>query len=117
MNWLLLPIRDFLVWMFENTLEPIGNNPNIIFLLLDIVLNCMGYLCFQDPIKTKIEESALGKIANLTNSNVGAMIDQAVSQIGSMKDKVKSATQGDATSSADQDTSDLLAQATQKAGA
>ena len=34
MNWLILPIRDFLVWMFEITLEPIGNNPNIIFLLL-----------------------------------------------------------------------------------
>ena len=34
MNWLLIPIRDFLVWMFENTLEPLGNMPNIIFFLL-----------------------------------------------------------------------------------
>ena len=31
MNWLLIPIRDFLVWMFENTLEPLGNTPNTIF--------------------------------------------------------------------------------------
>jgi hypothetical protein len=31
MNWLLHPIRDFLVWMFENTLEPLGNTPNLIF--------------------------------------------------------------------------------------
>ena len=31
MNWLLHPIRDFLVWMFENTLEPLGNTPNSIF--------------------------------------------------------------------------------------
>jgi hypothetical protein len=34
MNWLLLPIRDFLVWLFENTLEPLGGSPNTIFLLL-----------------------------------------------------------------------------------
>ena len=31
MNWLLIPIRDFLVWMFENTLETLGNTPNAIF--------------------------------------------------------------------------------------
>ena len=31
MNWLLHPIRDFLVWMFENTLEPLVNTPNSIF--------------------------------------------------------------------------------------
>ena len=34
MNWLLYPIRDFLTWMFENTLEPLGNAPNAIFFLI-----------------------------------------------------------------------------------
>ena len=31
MNWLLYPVRDFLTWMFENTLEPLGNTPNALF--------------------------------------------------------------------------------------
>ena len=31
MDWLVYPLRDVLVWMFENTLEPLGNHPNTIF--------------------------------------------------------------------------------------
>tara|TARA_B100000497_G_C7372154_1_gene239621 strand:- start:355 stop:540 length:186 start_codon:yes stop_codon:yes gene_type:complete len=34
MDWLLLPIRDLIVWFFENTLEPLSGYPNTIFLLL-----------------------------------------------------------------------------------
>tara|TARA_B100001121_G_scaffold283325_1_gene277336 strand:+ start:226 stop:426 length:201 start_codon:yes stop_codon:yes gene_type:complete len=34
MDWLVYPLRDSLVWLFENTLEPLGNSPNTIFVLL-----------------------------------------------------------------------------------
>ena len=34
MNWLLYPVRDFLTWMFENTLEPLGNTPNTLFIFI-----------------------------------------------------------------------------------
>ena len=34
MDWLVYPLRDSLVWLFENTLEPLGNNPNTLFLFL-----------------------------------------------------------------------------------
>ena len=34
MNWLLYPVRDFLTWMFENTLEPLRNTPNALFFFI-----------------------------------------------------------------------------------
>ena len=34
MNWLLYPVRDFLTWMFENTLEPLGNTRNALFFFI-----------------------------------------------------------------------------------
>ena len=34
MDWLVYPLRDFLVWLFENTLEIAGNSPNTIFILV-----------------------------------------------------------------------------------
>ena len=34
MIWLLSPVRDFLTWMFENTLEPLGNTPNTLFFFI-----------------------------------------------------------------------------------
>lgn len=34
MDWLVYPLRDLLVWLFENTLEPLGNYPNMLFLFL-----------------------------------------------------------------------------------
>lgn len=34
MNWLLYPVSDFLTWMFENTLEPLGNTPNALFFFI-----------------------------------------------------------------------------------
>ena len=44
MNWLLHPIRDFLIWMFENTLEPLGNAPNTVFICL--ILGGLVYWMF-----------------------------------------------------------------------
>ena len=34
MDWLVYPLRDGIVWLFENTLEPLGNYPNLIYLIL-----------------------------------------------------------------------------------
>ena len=34
MDWLVFLYRDSLVWLFENTLEPLGNDPNTLFLFL-----------------------------------------------------------------------------------
>ncbi len=34
MDWILVPVGELLVWLFENTLEPLGDHPNTIFLLL-----------------------------------------------------------------------------------
>lgn len=37
MDWLVYPIRDLLVWVFTNLLEPIGNNLNNLFVILCFV--------------------------------------------------------------------------------
>tara|TARA_B100000963_G_scaffold268587_1_gene236730 strand:+ start:43 stop:228 length:186 start_codon:yes stop_codon:yes gene_type:complete len=34
MDWILAPVGELVVWLFENTLEPLGDHPNTIFLLL-----------------------------------------------------------------------------------
>jgi hypothetical protein len=34
MDSLVYLLRDVFVWLFENTLEPLGNLPNAVFLLL-----------------------------------------------------------------------------------
>jgi hypothetical protein len=34
MDWLFYSIRDFLVFAFENGLEPLGNLPNLIYLFI-----------------------------------------------------------------------------------
>lgn len=34
MDSLVYLLRDVFVWLFENTLEPLGNFPNAVFLLL-----------------------------------------------------------------------------------
>ena len=55
MNWLLHPIRDFLIWMFENTLEPLGNVPNIIF--ISLILGGLVYWMFvQNKLNKKAEQ-------------------------------------------------------------
>ena len=55
MNWLLHPIRDLLIWMFENTLEPLGNTPNIIF--ISLILGGLVYWMFvQNKLNKKAEQ-------------------------------------------------------------
>ena len=55
MNWLLHPIRDFLIWMFENTLEPLGNSPNIIFFF--IIFGGLVYWMFvQNKLNKKADQ-------------------------------------------------------------
>ena len=34
MDWLVYPLRDLFIWIFENLLEPIGNNLNNLFVIL-----------------------------------------------------------------------------------
>lgn len=34
MDWLVYPLRDFLVSVFENILVPLGNMPNLIYLFI-----------------------------------------------------------------------------------
>jgi|TARA_Y100000385_G_scaffold211931_1_gene220019 hypothetical protein len=53
MNWLLHPIRDFLIWMFENTLEPLGNSPNIIFFF-----TIFGGLVYWMFVQNKLNKKA-----------------------------------------------------------
>lgn len=55
MNWLLYPVRDFLTWMFENTLEPLGNIPNALFFF--IFLGGGGYWMFVQRKLNKKAES------------------------------------------------------------
>ena len=54
MNWLLYPIRDFLVWMFENTLEPLGNTPNAIFFFVFLGGGSTGCFCKTSSIKKQM---------------------------------------------------------------
>ena len=37
MDWILYPLRDLLVWFFENLLEPVGNTLNYTFVVLGFV--------------------------------------------------------------------------------
>ena len=55
MDWLVYPLRDALVWMFENTLEPLGNHPNTIFLFL--FLGGATYWMFKQHQLNKRAES------------------------------------------------------------
>ena len=61
MNWILEPIKDLLVWLFENTLEPLSDYPNTIFLLLGfggatywmLIQNKLNKKAEQDPDQIK----------------------------------------------------------------
>ena len=55
MDWLAYPLRGLLVWLFENTLEPLGNYPNILFLLL--MLGGAGYWMFVQHKMNKAAEN------------------------------------------------------------
>lgn len=37
MDWIVFPIRDVLVWVFENLLEPVGNTINYTFIVFGFV--------------------------------------------------------------------------------
>ena len=49
------PIRDFLIWMFENTLEPLGNAPNTIFICI-IVGGLVYWMFVQNKLNKKAEQ-------------------------------------------------------------
>ena len=55
MDWLVYPIRDTLVWLFENTLEPLGNYPNLIYLFL--LLGGSAYWMFVQHKMNKVAEN------------------------------------------------------------
>ncbi len=54
MDWLVYPLRDLLVWLFENTLEPLGNYPNTIFILI-ISAGLIYWLFKQHQLNKKAE--------------------------------------------------------------
>ncbi len=37
MDWLAFPLRDLLVWIFENVLEKLQNAPNYAFIVLGFI--------------------------------------------------------------------------------
>jgi cbb3-type cytochrome oxidase subunit 3 len=57
MNWLLYPIRDFLKWLFENTLEPLGNTPNTIFFFV-FLSGGIYWMFVQNKLNKKSENDA-----------------------------------------------------------
>ena len=54
MDWIVYPARDFLVWVFENSLEPLGNLPNIIFSLI-FFFGAAYWLFSQNKLNKKAE--------------------------------------------------------------
>ena len=54
MDWLVYPLRDFLVWLFENTLEIAGNNPNNIFLLV-LLFGATYWMVLQNKLNKKAD--------------------------------------------------------------
>ena len=57
MDWLVYPLRDLLVWLFENTLEPLGNYPNTIFILI-ISAGLIYWLFKQHQLNKKADQPA-----------------------------------------------------------
>ena len=54
MDWLVYPLRDFLVWLFENTLEPAGNNPNTVYILV-IMFGLTYWMFVQNKLNKKAD--------------------------------------------------------------
>ena len=46
MDWIVFPLRDFLVWTFDNVMEPTGNILNYTFIVLGFV-GLATWLSFQ----------------------------------------------------------------------
>lgn len=53
MDWLVFPLRDLLVWSFENLLEPAGNIINYLW----VVLVCVGIVVWL-KYQAKFNEEA-----------------------------------------------------------
>jgi cbb3-type cytochrome oxidase subunit 3 len=53
----LYPIRDFLKWLFENTLEPLGNTPNTVFFFI-FLSGGIYWMFVQNKLNKKAENDA-----------------------------------------------------------
>lgn len=54
MDALVFTLRDFFVWLFENTLEPLGNIPNYTFFIL-LGLGLLYWLKMQSKYNAEAE--------------------------------------------------------------
>ena len=55
MDWIVYPLGDALVWLFENTLEPLGNIPNYTFTVL-VIVGILVWLSFQAKYNAEAEK-------------------------------------------------------------
>jgi hypothetical protein len=55
MDWLAYPLRDLLVWSFENIFEPLGNYPNMFFFFL--ILGGAAYWMLVQHKMNKVAEN------------------------------------------------------------
>jgi len=53
MDWIIFPLRDFFVSLFENTLEPLGNTPNLLYLFI-----LFGGACYWMYLQHKLNKKA-----------------------------------------------------------
>jgi len=56
MDWIIFPLRDFLVSLFENTLEPLGNIPNLIYLIIFSFGACY-WMFLQHKLNKKADQN------------------------------------------------------------
>jgi len=54
MDWLVYPLRDFLVSIFENILIPLGNMPNLIYLFI-ILGGFLYWMSLQHKLNKKAD--------------------------------------------------------------
>ncbi len=54
MDWLVYPLQDGFNWLFENTLEPLGNIPNYTFIVLGFV-GLFTWLSYQAKYNKEAE--------------------------------------------------------------
>ena len=53
MEWIFFPIRDFFVLLFESILEPLGNTPNLLYLII-----LLGGACYWMYLQFKLNKKA-----------------------------------------------------------
>lgn len=56
MDWLAYPLRDIIVWSFNNLLEPLGNYPNMIFFFIMFFGACF-WLTVQHKMNKKADQN------------------------------------------------------------